>query len=344
MTVLDDNTSKANDPPAEVGAAAGAAVTVRINLPDKAKTKKKNGASAAAASSSAPRRIVKASLPKPASADEAERAVAAAAAASHDDDDDDDNEDDENKHHHNYHPDPYLRGAGLDSPLVREAANETVQHVKQEQIRTSAGLRKIKTDLAMNERRHKTASSAAPNGTKSAAATSTASASAKANPFSRFLSVFSVEPAHPEHKRGLSQAGGPEHDDDRDDGMPHHANGSGGGAGAGPHPPIVKKPRKDDAANNTITNNKSSDAVFVGNVDATTAMPTSTHRSTDNNSNDKDRPADQAPWYARIFSNLATNPHHPSPTAVSMVAVATVAVWVAWRWSRNSAMLGSPSA
>jgi hypothetical protein len=334
MTVLDDNTSKTNDPSAEAGAAASAAaaVTVRINLPDKAKIKKKNGASAvsAAASSSAPRRIVKATLPKPASADEAERAVAAAA-ASHDDEDDD--EEDENKHHNNYHPDPYLRGAGLDSPLVREAVHETVQHVKQEQIRSSAGLRKIKTDLAMNERRHNQKHAAVPNGTKSAAAaTSTAaSASAKANPFSRFLSVFSVEPAHPEHKRGLSQAGGPEHDDDR--GSPP-ANG-GGGAGAGPHPPVVKKPRKDDDAAA-----KSSDAVFVGNVDAATAAAksTSTHRS-----NSEDRSADQAPWYTRIrpFSNLATNHHHPSLTAVSVVAVATVAVWVAWRWSRNSSMLGS---
>ncbi|ACI65695.1 predicted protein [Phaeodactylum tricornutum CCAP 1055/1] len=77
------------------------------------------------------------------------------------------------------------------SSVARELEHEKLEHIKQETIRTATTRQRAKREKVMHDRRK--------NPTKDN------KSSVKANPFSRFLTVFSVEPQHPEHKRGFSK-------------------------------------------------------------------------------------------------------------------------------------------
>jgi hypothetical protein len=77
-----------------------------------------------------------------------------------------------------------------ESPSVaREIEQEKAEHLKKERMQTAAERQRAKRDKEVQERR---------NNPRKHPEQET-----KANPMSRFLSVFSVEPAHPQHKRAF---------------------------------------------------------------------------------------------------------------------------------------------
>lgn len=77
-----------------------------------------------------------------------------------------------------------------ESPSVaREIEKDKAEHLRKERMQTAAERHRAKRVKEMQERRN--------NPKKHP------EQEAKANPMSRFLSVFSVEPAHPEHKRSF---------------------------------------------------------------------------------------------------------------------------------------------
>jgi hypothetical protein len=224
-------------------------------------------------------------------------------------------------------------------PLEREWIHENVRQVQQERIRSSADLRKVRTRQAQEGLRHRrgkgmTAAGAAAassslargGGDGNGAAGKIANPPAKANPFSRFLSVFSVGPSHPEHKRGfwaLVMSGGDDDDDD-DGGNTSH---SGGGVVL---PPAEKKPRNSDR---------------VPSVPAAAAVESSastgSHRESAGGANAASKnPRD--PWWGRWSGSRHRDPHTVVFSSAIAAAAAIAAAWVAWRsWNSRPAPLTS---
>lgn len=150
------------------------------------------------------RRIIKATQPKPLEGGGDEKKDV-------DDDDDDDN----NKHHH--HNDKNF--GVLESPsIAREIQQEESEKRKLERFGKTAERRKTLQEKKLEERRKQmTQKQLGSSDSNGSATTTNTEASPAANPMSRFLSVFSVEPKYPEHKRKVSDGGDTDNDDDDTD-------------------------------------------------------------------------------------------------------------------------------
>jgi hypothetical protein len=82
-----------------------------------------------------------------------------------------------------------------DSPSVaRENEQEKADYCKKERMQTATERQRANREKEMQERRNKSHKHPEQE------------VKAVANPMSRFLSVFSVEPAHPEHKRAFEES------------------------------------------------------------------------------------------------------------------------------------------
>lgn len=131
------------------------------------------------------RRIIKAAPPKGGEGVGATALTAsspAAAAKSRSNSTADDKDDDQNKNKKQFDPNPMLTSVGQD-----DTTDETAVAWQQERFKTTEKRAKALREKELAHRR--------------ATPTPAASADANANPFSRFKSIFSVEPQFPEHKR-----------------------------------------------------------------------------------------------------------------------------------------------
>jgi hypothetical protein len=140
-------------------------------------------------SNSHSRRIIKATHPK---ADAVSLVVDVSDGSEKEDEPEEDSGSSHRRHSANSHQ-------VAESPSVaREIEQEKAELLKKERMQTAAERQRSKRDKDMQERRKNPGKHPEQE--------------AKANPMSRFLSVFSVEPEHPEHKRAFETSA-----DDKED-------------------------------------------------------------------------------------------------------------------------------
>jgi hypothetical protein len=130
-------------------------------------------------SDSTSRRIIKATHPKADGADGSDGA---------EEKQDEPEEDEDSASSHRRHQ--VISHAITESPYVaREIEQDKAELLKKERMQTAAERQRAKREKEMQERRNNPGKHPEQE--------------VKANPMSRFLSVFSVEPKHPEHKRAF---------------------------------------------------------------------------------------------------------------------------------------------
>jgi thiol:disulfide interchange protein len=179
-TSADASAAGTNDVSASSSPAATAVPTVTVDTANNNAAESGTSLNQRPRSNSAARRIIKATHPK---ADAVSLVVDVS-------DGSDEKEEDLEDSGHSHRKNQVISHQITESPSVaREIEQEKAEHLKKERMQTAAERQRAKRDKEMQERRnnpHKHPEQ-----------------EAKANPMSRFLSVFSVEPAHPEHKRAF---------------------------------------------------------------------------------------------------------------------------------------------
>lgn len=89
----------------------------------------------------------------------------------------------------------------LSPEVARELEQELVEHNREERIQIAAERQRINRDKKLQEHRQRSSSMEERNADN---ANKSKTKKATFNPMSKFLSVFSVEPKHPDHKRSLT--------------------------------------------------------------------------------------------------------------------------------------------
>lgn len=170
MLIIMGNNSSTVDVPSSSTSTSGTAANAAAATADRSTTPQRS------------RRIVKATIPSPSTS---EHDLTEKANGKSDDDDG------KPTRYYLSPSDPHTvppRGQG--SAVARELDDEQYEESRQERIVTMEKRQRNKREQKMQERRNNPSTTATKKTTE-------------ANPFSRFLSVFSVEPAHPEHKRAF---------------------------------------------------------------------------------------------------------------------------------------------